>query len=127
MGNYGLLLQSMGFMLLILILAYLAVRYGLKSVYRGINGGYMKVLERTPLDPKSGSSLLLVQIGKEVYLIGATQGGINLLKTFKWQDLEYAEDQSTEKQVNFKDSLNRVVSSFKKDSRQKDDQDGSSR
>jgi len=114
MGEYGLLFQSMGFLLLIILLAYLAVKYGLRSVYRGLNGGYMKVLERTPLDPKSGSSLLLVQVGKEVYLIGTAQGGVNLLKTFNWQDLQYADDEETVQHLNFKDSVTKVINRLKK-------------
>lgn len=114
MGEYGLLFQSMGFLLLIILLAYLAIKYGLKSVYRGLNGGYMKVLERAPLDPKSGSSLLLVQVGKEVYLIGTAQGGVNLLKTFNWQDLQYADDVEPGQHVNFKDSVTKVINRLKK-------------
>lgn len=114
MGEYGLLFQSMGFLLLIILLAYLAIKYGLKSVYRGLNGGYMKVLERAPLDPKSGSSLLLVQVGKEVYLIGTAQGGVNLLKTFNWKDLQYADDEEAAQHINFKDSVTKVISRLKK-------------
>ncbi len=114
MGEYGLLFQSMGFLLLIIALAYLAIRYGLKSVYRGLNGGYMKVLERAPLDPKSGNSLLLVQVGKEIYLIGTAQGGVTLLKTFNWKDLQYVEDEEANHQVNFKDSFAKVVNRLKK-------------
>lgn len=113
MGEYGLLFQSMGFLLLIILLAYLAVKYGLKSVYKGFNGGYMKVLERTPLDPKSGSSLLLVQVGREVYLIGTAQGGVNLLKTFNWQDLQYADDEKPDQHLNFKDSVTKVINRLK--------------
>ncbi len=126
MSDYGLILQSMAFMLIIVLLAYLALRYGLKSVYKGFNGGYMKILERTPLDPKSGSSLLLVQVGKEIYLVGATQGGVNLLKTFNWQDLQYADSESVEKQANFKDSFARVLNGFRKGN-QKDEDNGGSR
>jgi flagellar biosynthetic protein FliO len=114
MSEYGLLLKSMGFLILIVILAYLAVRYGLRSVYRGLNGGYMKVLERTPLDPKSGSSLLLVQIGSEIILIGTAQGGVSLLKTVNWKDLQYVDREDAEKPVNFRESLNRVMQTIRK-------------
>lgn len=124
MDNYGMLLQSMGFLLLIILLAYLAVRYGLRSVYRGFNGGYMKVLERTSLDPKSGSSLHLVQVGKDIYMIGASQGGIKLLKTFNWQDLQYAEPGDAERQVNIKDSFARVMRGFRKYNSQEEEKEG---
>ncbi len=115
MGNYGLILQSMGFLILIVILAYLAIRYGLRSVYRGVNGGYMKVLERVPLDHKSGSSLTLIQVGKEVYLVGTAQNNVNLLKTFDWKELQYAEDSLAVQPVNIRGSFSRILQNFKKD------------
>lgn len=123
MSDYGLLLQSMGFLILIVLLAYLAVRYGLRSLYRGMNGGYMKVIERVPVDPKSGSSLLLVQVGKEVYLVGTSQGGVALLKTFNWKDLEYAEDGEVGQKESIKNSFHRVLDSFKKGTLQKKDRE----
>ena len=114
MGSYGLLLQSMGFLILIIILAYFALRYGLRSLYRGMNGGYMKVLERVPIDPKSGSALILVQVGREVYLVGTAQGGVSLLKTFNWKDMQYAEDEEGEKIDGIKGSFNKILDGLKK-------------
>lgn len=114
MGEYGLLLQSMGFLIIIIVLAYLAVRFGLRSVYRGLNGGYMKVLERTPLDHKSGSALVLVQIGKEVYLVGTAQGSVTLLKTIDWQDLHDEDEQGGVQSVGVKGSFSRLLRGLKK-------------
>ncbi len=116
MGSYGMILQSMGFLVLIVVLAYLAIRYGLRSVYRGISGGYMKVLERVPLDHKSGSSLALIQVGKEIYLVGTAQNNVTLLKTYDWKDLQYLEDNLSENPVDLKNSFSRIMHSFKKDS-----------
>ncbi len=115
MGNYGLILQTMGILILIILLAYLAIRYGLRSVYHGLNGGYMKVLERVPLDPKSGSSLTLVQVGKEIYLIGTAQNNVSLLKTFAWTDLQYAEDSMVDNTLDFKGSFSKIINRFRRD------------
>jgi flagellar biosynthetic protein FliO len=121
MSDYGLLIQSMIFLILIVVLAYLAVRYGLRSVYRGMNSGHMKVIERVPLDPKSGSALLLVQIGNDVYLVGSAQGGVRLLKTFDWKELDNADEADQVKPFNIKDSFTHVLQRFRKDAGSEDD------
>lgn len=113
-GSYGLLLQSIGFLLLIVVLAYLAVRYGLRSIYRGFNGGYMKVLERVPLDPKSGSALTLVQVGREVYLVGSSQGSVTLLRTMEWKDLQYISEEIPGKPVDVRASFSRILQGLKR-------------
>lgn len=114
MGQYGLLLQSIGFLLLIAILAYLAVRYGLRSVYRGLDGGYMKVLERVPLDPRSGVSLTLVRMGQEVLLIGTAQGGVSLLARFSWEELQAIAGGESGASSGFKESFSRILENLKK-------------
>jgi flagellar biosynthetic protein FliO len=121
MSDYGLLIQSMVFLIFIVVLAYLAVRYGLRSVYRGMNSGHMKVIERVPLDPKSGSALLLVQIGKDVYLVGSAQGGVRLLKTFDWKELEISTEDDQAKPLNLKDSFVNILERFRKESGSEDD------
>ncbi len=123
MGDYGLLLQSMGFLILIILLAYFVLRYGLRSLYKGMNGGYMKILERVPIDPKSGSALILVQVGREVYLVGTAQGGVSLLKTFNWKDMQYAEDEEGEKTDGIKGSFTKVLDGLKKNRFNKKDQE----
>ncbi len=113
-GSYGLLLQSIGFLLLIVVLAYLAVRYGLRSIYRGFDGGYMKVLERVPLDPKSGSALTLIQVGREIYLVGSSQGSVTLLKTIDWKDLQYTSENSPGKSTDLRDSFSKIMQGLRK-------------
>lgn len=121
MSDYGLLIQSMVFLILIVVLAYLAVRYGLRSVSRGMNSGHMKVIERVPLDPKSGSALLLVQIGKNVHLVGSAQGGVRLLKTFDWKELENSTEEDRAKPLNLKDSFTHILQRFRKETGSEDD------
>lgn len=110
MGQYTLLLQSIGFLILILLLAYLALRYGLRSVYRGMGGGgYLKVLERVPLDYKSGSSLVLVQMGGEIFLIGATQGTVAVLARYSWKELRELSDDDSAGPPGLKESFSRIL------------------
>ena len=80
MEGYGLFVNFFGMLILVAALAYLAIRYGLRIFSPGINRGKVKVLERVPLDAKGGSALLLVQLGEELLLVGAAQGGVSLLK-----------------------------------------------
>jgi flagellar biosynthetic protein FliO len=116
MGDYGLLLQSMGFLIIIIVLAYIALRYGLRSVYRGFNGGHMEVIERTLLDPKTGSSLVLVRLGNEVMLIGTAQGGVSLIKTLNQKEIALFENPDQTGQANLKDSFARVMGKIRKGS-----------
>jgi flagellar biogenesis protein FliO len=72
--------QVFGLLLLIIAGAYLVTRYGLRSLYPKLSRGFLTVLERVPLDHKSGSALLLVKAGEELMLIGVSQNGVSLLK-----------------------------------------------
>lgn len=121
MGQYGLLLQSIGFLIIIVILAYLAIRYGLRSLYRGINGGRMKVLERAPLDPRSGSALNLVQIGDKVYLIGSAQGGVSLLTTYTTAEIGQLEDEIALNHFDYRTSFAKALERFRKEHSPEDD------
>ncbi len=124
MGDYGLLLQSMGFLIIIVILAYVALRYGLRSVYRGFNGGHMQVIERTLLDPKTGSTLVLVRFGKEVMLIGAAQGGVSLIKTLNQEEIALIDSLDETGHANFKESFARVMGKIRKGSSSGQDDGG---
>lgn len=102
-------LQSMVFLLVIVLLAYLALRYGLRSIYRGFDGGQVKVLERVPLDPKSGSSLALVQLGEEVLLLGSSQGGVTLLARYGAGELTTPGEDVAPEGQSLKDSFARFL------------------
>lgn len=80
MQDYFYMLQVMGFLILIIIGCYAAIRYGLRAFYPMAKRGHITVLERVPLDHKNGSSLLLVKAGDELLLIGVAQGRVSLLK-----------------------------------------------
>jgi len=59
-----------------------------------------------------------------VYLIGTAQGGVSLLKTYSWKDLQYAEGEETDQHLNFKDSFNKVINRLKKNEAGDTDSDG---
>lgn len=67
------------FLPLVMVLAYVAVRYGLGHYYRSASvGGGMRVVERISLSPKS--FLAVVKVGDHYYLVAAGEGGTRLLQ-----------------------------------------------
>jgi len=114
MGDYWSLFQSMGILIFIILLAFLTLRYGLKSIYRGFNGNQVKVIEKTIIDPKNSSCLVLVQVGDEVLLIGTAQGGVTLLKTYNRSELNSEKPVAYSGEGNFKQSFSRVLKNFLK-------------
>ncbi len=80
MEEYAFLARVIPTLLLVPVLAYLALRYGLKAIYPGLGRSRLRVLEKIPLDAKSGSALLLVQAGDELLLLGLARGGVSLIK-----------------------------------------------
>lgn len=114
MNDYKMFLQALGFLIVIILLAYLALRYGLQSVYRGFGGGRLEVLEKIVLDPKSGSHLFLVRLGREIYLLGASSGSIRILKTIDQEEFASLAPPSVVKNINLKDSFGRLLRNVKK-------------
>jgi flagellar biosynthetic protein FliO len=125
MSDYGMLFQSIGFLIIIILLAYFALRYGLRSAYRGFGSGRMQVLERVVLDPKNGSALVLVQMGRDVLLLGTSQGGVTLLRTLSEKEIDEMDKPDTLKALNLKESFSRVLSNFRRESSADHDGDGS--
>lgn len=75
-----LLLRFILALLLVAALACLALRYGLRALHPGLNRGRLRVLEKVPLDVKTGSALLLVRVGDELLLLGMARGSVSLIK-----------------------------------------------
>ncbi|MEW5785292.1 MAG: flagellar biosynthetic protein FliO [Bacillota bacterium] len=95
MAEYRYIFQMFGFLIIIALGSYLALRYGLRAVYPGLSKGYLKVLERVPLDHKNGSALVLVKVGGEVLLVGVAQGRISLLKKVDLDNLPAAAERES--------------------------------
>ena len=65
----------------VVLLAYVAVRHWLPRLtgIKNLGAGPIKVLTRTPLEPKK--TLYLLQIGPEVLLVGTSEDQIHFLKS----------------------------------------------
>ncbi|NMA91950.1 MAG: flagellar biosynthetic protein FliO [Firmicutes bacterium] len=80
MERYLLILKTIVFLGVVGLLAYLVIKYGLRRFQPGSGREHIKIIQRVPLDLKGGISLLLVRIGEQVLLLGASQGGITVLQ-----------------------------------------------
>lgn len=114
MQEYLQIFQVIGFLLLIIFGSYVAIRYGLRALYPRLNKGYLTVLERVPLDHKSGSSILLVKVGEELLLIGAAQGRVSLLKEISPENLLLEMREETHGRLAAGSLFARMMESFKK-------------
>jgi len=85
----------------ILILAYIIIKFGLGRNYRRVSRN-IKVLDQISLSPKV--TLTVVKIGKEIYLIGTTDNNLVMLKELK----EYPEEEIEENAINFADILKTI-------------------
>ncbi len=79
MDDYLLMLKLIMFLIIVVLLAYLAIRFGLRRLQPGLSQGHIKVIQKVPLDIKGGISLVLIRIGERVLLLGASQGSITVL------------------------------------------------
>ncbi len=65
----------------VVLLAYVAVRYWLPRLtgLKNLEAGPIKILARTPLEPKK--TLYLLKIGSEVILVGTSEDQLHFLKS----------------------------------------------
>lgn len=90
---WGSLIRLIIFLPLVLLLAYLVIKYGLSKKYIRKDGSYIKVLERNYLNPKA--TLNVVKIGDKYYLVSSTEQDIKLLKELKdYQETETYENEN---------------------------------
>ncbi|ABO50907.1 hypothetical protein Dred_2397 [Desulforamulus reducens MI-1] len=90
---------------LILVLAYITIKYGLART-RGFTIGtrYMRRVDHLPLGPKAG--LTLVEVGGRYYLVAFQENSISLLKEFDTlPESISASSPATGSVTNFKDIL----------------------
>lgn len=112
--NFLIFMQALAAVFVVCVAAYLFIRFGLRPAYRGRGrgSGKVKLLDRMPLDSRGNSSLLLVEVGDKVLLLGAASGSITLIKEMTFQELDLDEDEeitetSLEK-MPFADLLNKL-------------------
>ncbi len=74
--------------LLVLVLAYVTIRYGAFMLKPGMGRSNMKIIEKMPLDMRRGNNLYLVQVGEQYLLIGVSPGSVSLLTEIPPEELQ---------------------------------------
>lgn len=87
------ILRNISAFVVVLLLLYVVLRYGLGAFNRKLNRGVLKVLERVMLDPRRGNALYLVQVGQTCYVIGTSQNGVNLITELPQEEVEKIQDE----------------------------------
>jgi|GEM_PF-1077428 flagellar biogenesis protein FliO len=90
MEEYLLILKFTGFLILVALLAYFMIRFGLRRLQPSTGRGYIKVLQKVPLDVKGDRLLVLVRIEERILLLGSAQGNITVLQDFPAEALSLA-------------------------------------
>ncbi|HOB86167.1 MAG TPA: flagellar biosynthetic protein FliO [Bacillota bacterium] len=80
MEEYLMLLKMLGALVVIILLIYLTVRFGLRALVPGAGRGLVEIVQRIPLDSRGSSALILVKLEEILLLVGVAQGSITLLK-----------------------------------------------
>lgn len=78
MGEVMSILVFLGSLALVLILAYVLIRFGLGNLQRPKNSTQMMVLDRLPLGPKQ--NLFVVKVKEDIFLLGVTEQRVSLIE-----------------------------------------------
>ncbi|NLZ29121.1 MAG: FliO/MopB family protein [Firmicutes bacterium] len=115
-GTVQTFIKNISAFLLVILLAYLTLRYGLGFFRRRFDQGVIKVVERVMLDSRRGCALYMVQIGSGFYLIGTSQGSVSLIKELPAEVIEEARNErSLNDEPTEKISFPELCKFFKKD------------
>lgn len=87
MEEYLLVLKFIGLLLLVALLAYLVIRFGLRRLQPAAGRGYLRIIQKTALDLKGDRLLVLIQIGERVLLLGSAQGNVSVLAELSAEEL----------------------------------------
>lgn len=101
------LLGALLLVVIIIFLSYLAAKYLTKGASKLGGAKHMKVIDRIVVG--QDRALLIVQIGKEYYLIGSSDQTISLLKELSPEDLTFLPDVEDQSIPGFKDSFRTVL------------------
>lgn len=72
------ILVFLGSLALVLILAYVLIRFGLGNLQRSNSSTQMMILDRLPLGPKQ--NLFIVKIKEDIFLLGVTEEKVSLIE-----------------------------------------------
>lgn len=106
MGNefISAILRLAIFLPLVILLAYVSLKYGLGRVQRNSVSSHMQVVDRVPLGPKA--SLLVVKVAEEYFLLAVSEQKIQLIKELP----DYPQTESTNLAMT---GLDKVVSQLR--------------
>jgi len=79
MDQYLAILKFTVLLLLVVLLAYFSIKYGLRRLQPSYGQEHVKIIQRVSLDVKGERSLILIRVGTRLLLLGSAQGGISLL------------------------------------------------
>src|SRR5262249_26234382 len=109
--NFGaLFLRMIVFLGLTLVIIFFLLKRVLPAVMPGARykTKNIQVLERVPLDQRK--SLIIAQIQDKVYLLGCSDGQINILAELDREKLQQQADPAAAKSVSFSEVLKRTLS-----------------
>ncbi len=87
MEEYLLVLKLVGFLVLVALLAFLVIRFGLRRLQPSMSRSPIQIIQKVSLDMKGDRLLLLVHIGGRILLLGSAQGSISVLSEFSEGEL----------------------------------------
>lgn len=77
----GNIIQLVVYLILVCLLAYVVIRYGLGRRFAFLSGRRMRVVEQLPLGPKA--AMTLVQVGNRYYLLAHQDGAVTVVREFE--------------------------------------------
>ncbi|PID39085.1 MAG: hypothetical protein CSA65_07370 [Proteobacteria bacterium] len=91
-SGYGsALLRMLAALVVVCVLAYVLLRFGLRRLGGGLpRTSHVRVLERCPLG--SGKALWVVRVGARCFLVGAAEQGLSLLAELTPEELASPEE-----------------------------------
>ncbi len=92
MTEYLLVLKFIGLLILVVLLAYFAIKFGLQRFQPSTGRGYIGVIQKVPLDLKGDRLLILIRIGERILLLGSAQANISLLYELPAEELSLLSD-----------------------------------
>ncbi|MFI3173898.1 MAG: flagellar biosynthetic protein FliO [Bacillota bacterium] len=113
MGSFSPIVTTISMLVIvgiILYLSFLFTRYvGVKTMGRGISK-HMKMVDVLPISQER--SVIIIEVSEKFYMLGVSDGGIQLLKEF--DSLPDLSNLDMEKKVDFKASFMDVIAKAKK-------------
>ena len=107
------MLRMIVFLGLILVIIFFVLKKVLPAVMPGVRfkTKNIQILERVPLDQRK--SLIIAEIQDKIYLLGCSDGQINILKELDREKIQAQADPATAKSISFSDVLKRTLSKQK--------------